>query len=112
MSADEEQPVRRRRVRPFIVELTTRDGPISERFATYEQARQRVEDVPPESLLGLPLIFQELPDGSYRAVREDGKPLQWHRIMDETVAPEALPLSDEEPSGKPIIARGERGPEA
>lgn len=63
----------------FIVELTTRQGRVCERYDTYAEARQRVEQFPPESVVGLAFIFQELADGSHRLVREDGKPLQFHR---------------------------------
>jgi hypothetical protein len=81
----------------FIVELTTRDGQVCESFATYDEARRRVELFPTEGLIGLPLIFEELPDGSQRLVREDGKPLQWHRLPDDRPPgpDEPLPLSDE-----------------
>ena len=81
----------------FIVELTTTAGTVCESYATYAAARRRVELFPSESLVGLPLIFEELPDGSQRLVREDGKPLQWHRLPED--APpgpdEPLPLADE-----------------
>jgi hypothetical protein len=83
----------------FIVELTTTAGKVCERHATYEEARRRVERFPAEALVGLPLVFEELPDGSQRLVREDGKPLQWHRLPeaeDRMPAPEEpLPLADE-----------------
>jgi hypothetical protein len=81
----------------FIVELTTTGGKVCEGFPTYEEARRRVESFPAESLVGIPLIFEEFPDGSQRLVREDGKALQWHRLADD--APpgpdEPLPLVDE-----------------
>ncbi len=73
----------------FIVELTTTTGKVCERFATCEEARRRVELFPAEGLVGLPLIFEELPDGSQRLVREDGKPLQWHRLPADGDAPPA-----------------------
>ena len=81
----------------FIVELTTKTGMICEAHATYEEAKRRVELFPAESLIGMPLLFEELPDGSQRLVREDGKPLQWHRLPDDRPAgpDEALPLCDE-----------------
>lgn len=75
----------------FIVELTTRQGRVSERYETYAEARQRVEQFPADSLVGLAFIFQELPDGSERLVREDGKPLQFHRRLVE----EAKDCSDD-----------------
>lgn len=80
----------------YIVELTTRDGPVSERYDTYEEARRRVEQFP-GVLLGLPMIFQELPDGSERLVRADGKPLQFHRRIPEEErggGDEPLPLAE------------------
>lgn len=64
---------------PFIVELTSREGRVCERYETFEEAQRRVEHFPPESLMGPAFIFQELPDGSQRLLREDGKPLQFHR---------------------------------
>ncbi len=64
---------------------------MSERYETYAEARQRVEQFPADSLVGLAFIFQELPDGSERLVREDGKPLQFHRRLVE----EAKDCSDE-----------------
>ena len=48
-------------------------------------------------MVGLALIFAELPDGSQRLLREDGKPLQWHRLPqdgDTLSADEPLPLSE------------------
>lgn len=95
----------RRRSRPFIIEVHTLSGKVSERFATQEQAQERIGRFPPETLVGTPLLFQELPDGSFRAVRQDGKPLQFHRIEDEPVEDEPLPLTEEEPTGKPIKYR-------
>ena len=41
----------------FIVELTTTTGPVCERHATYEEAKQRVDQFPAECLIGMPLIF-------------------------------------------------------
>ena len=75
----------------FIVEIITRSGMVCESYATYEEARRRIEQFPADSLVGLPLLFEELPDGSQRLVREDGKPLQWHRL------PEDLPPGPDEP---------------
>jgi hypothetical protein len=81
----------------FLIEVITTTGRVSERFATYEEARRRVEQFPPESVVGIPFIFAELADGSQRLVREDGKPLQWHRHEEtKAVGPdEPLPLADE-----------------
>jgi hypothetical protein len=58
-----------------------------------------VEIFPADRLVGLPLIFEELADGSQRLVREDGKPLQWHRIEEDTPAgpDEPVPLCDASP---------------
>lgn len=79
----------------FLVEITTRSGKISERFRSYARAKRRLEQVPPEELIGIPCIYQELPDGSQRLVREDGKPLQWHRLDDDVpFDDEPLPLVD------------------
>ncbi|HXG12865.1 MAG TPA: hypothetical protein VNK04_24115 [Gemmataceae bacterium] len=77
----------------FIVELTTRQGRVSERYPTYAEARRRVDQFPADSLVGPALIFQELPDGSERLVREDGKPLQVHRRLVE----EAKNCSEDDP---------------
>jgi hypothetical protein len=92
----------------FFVELQTRSGPVSERYETYEEARRRIDSFPAESLLGMPFIFQELPDGSQRLVREDGKPLQWHRLATDapTDEVETVPLSEDglnlfDESGRP-----------
>jgi hypothetical protein len=81
----------------FIVEAATKTGRISEAFATYEEARRRVDAIPAETLTGIPFIFQELPDGSERLVREDGKPLQWHRLPENALSgsDESLPLCDD-----------------
>jgi hypothetical protein len=84
----------------FIVELTTRQGRVSERYETYAEARQHVEQFPADSVVGLAFIFQELPDGSERLVREDGKPLQFHRRLVEEAkdcADEPLPLVGDAP---------------
>jgi hypothetical protein len=67
----------------FIVELTTGQGRVSERYETYFEACQRVEQFPANELVGLAFIFQELPDGSERLLRQDGKPLQFHRGLVE-----------------------------
>jgi hypothetical protein len=82
----------------YIVELSTPAGKVCERYATYEAARRRVDQFPPGSVVGIPFIFMELADGSQRLVREDGKPLQWHRVAQEEAAAatdEPLPLADE-----------------
>jgi len=82
----------------FIVELRTRTGKVAEGYATYEEARRRVEQYPAEDLVGLPLIFQQLADGSERVVRDDGKPLQFHRVLAEDMPAgddEPVPLSDD-----------------
>jgi hypothetical protein len=67
----------------FLIDLTTRRGRICERYETYGEARRRVDQFPASSLVGLAMIFQELPDGSARLVRDDGKPLQFHRLLVE-----------------------------
>src|SRR5205814_2158719 len=74
-----------------------REGTVCESFATYEEAKRRVEHFAPDNLLSMPLLFEELPDGSQRLVRDDGKPLQWHRLPEDLPAgpDEPLPLSEE-----------------
>ncbi len=83
----------------YLVELTTTAGKVSESYETYEEARRRVDSLPAEVVVGLPLIFKQLADGSERLVREDGKPLQWHRIPERehpSAGPDLpLPLADE-----------------
>jgi hypothetical protein len=94
----------------FIVEARTRTGKLSESYATYEEARRRVDGLHDEIVVGMALIFQELPDGSQRLVRDDGKPLQWHRLPDDDLGSgESVPLSDEPlgligPDGQPTSA--------
>jgi hypothetical protein len=86
--------------RQYIVEVATTEGTISERYDTYEEAVARVEGLPGEIVRGVPFIFHELPDGSQRLVRNDLKPLQWHRLEHEQDVPlgdDAIPLADEEP---------------
>jgi hypothetical protein len=82
----------------FIIEAITKTKPVCEQCATYEEAVKRVEQLSGE-IIGLPLIFEELPDGSQRLVREDGKPLQWHRLPDDRPAgpDEPLPMCEEIP---------------
>jgi hypothetical protein len=90
----------------FIVEASTTTGKLCERYETYEEASRRVAQLSPESLIGLPLIFQELADSSQRLVREDGKPLQWHRLPEDVPAgsDEPIPLSEESlPLGPPRL---------
>ncbi len=80
--------------------MLTTTGKVCESFPTYEEARRRVDSLPGEALVGLPLIFQELPDGSQRIVRDDLKPLQWHRLPDEEppdFTEEPIPLSEPPP---------------
>lgn len=87
----------------FVVEIPTAAGLLSERFATYEEAARRVAQFPARSLTGLPLVFKELPDGSQRLVRTDGKPLQWHRLPEDRADPapnEPLPLSEPSPDDR------------
>jgi arsenate reductase (thioredoxin) len=96
----------------FIIEVPTRHGLLCEKFATYAEARRRVDSVPAADLLGMPLIFRALPDGSQRLVRDDGKPLQWHRLEEDNreVMDEPVPLSDDLPAGdgRPLIRPVER----
>src|SRR5262249_14992694 len=80
-----------------IVAAITRSGKVCERYATHEEAQRRVDGLLAEGVIGLPLLYQELADGSQRLVREDGKPLQWHRMTEE-IAPAAdapVPLSED-----------------
>jgi len=96
----------------FVVELQTTAGPVCESYPTYEEARRRIELFPAEALIGTPLLFQELPDGSQRFVREDGKPLQIHRLPDDRLGggPEqSIPLCDYEPSS-PRVDEDEEPP--
>lgn len=82
----------------FILEVTTSTGHVCESFATYEEALHRLQQFTSDKLAGLPMIFEELPDSSQRLVREDGKPLQWHRLTEDRRdegKDEALPLADE-----------------
>jgi hypothetical protein len=84
----------------YIVEIATTTGQVCESYATYEEARHRVDLFPADALAGIPFIFQELPDGSQRLVRDDGKPLQIHRLPDDRLAAgpdEPLPLADNFP---------------
>jgi hypothetical protein len=81
----------------YIVEITTKSGKICESFPTYERARMRIMQFPDDEIIGIPFIFAELPDGSQRLVREDGKPLQWHRLeedADRQIDERPLPLAD------------------
>ena len=80
----------------FVVELTTTAGRVCESFATYEEAAARVAAIPDTELVGMPLIFQDLPDGSQRIVREDGKPLQAHRPTLAVDPEDAVPLAEED----------------
>ena len=84
----------------FIVELTTREGRVCESYETYAEARRRVEQFPQDALVGLPFIFEQLADGSERLVREDGKPLQFHRtIIEESreCSDDPLPVAENVP---------------
>jgi hypothetical protein len=82
----------------FIVDVMTKDGRICERYRSYARARRRIDQLPAESVIGLPMIFRILPDGSQRLVREDGKPLQWHRLAEDgsVITDEPLPVSEVE----------------
>jgi hypothetical protein len=86
----------------FVLELMTKDGRLSERYATFAEAQRRVDAFPADRLVAIPLIFEDLPDGSERLVREDGKPLQWHRLPADVREPapgpdEPIPLTDPAP---------------
>lgn len=82
----------------FIVDVMTKDGRICERFRSYARARRRIDQLAEDAIIGLPMIFQILPDGSQRLVREDGKPLQWHRLAEDgsVITDEPLPLEEVE----------------
>jgi hypothetical protein len=81
----------------FLLEVVTRSGRVSESFPTYEAALARLAAIADDELLTMPLIFQDLPDGSQRIVREDGKPLQAHRpTLAADMNEDALPLAEEE----------------
>ncbi len=67
----------------YIVEITTKTGKICESYRSFARAKRRIDQFKDEDLIGIPFIYQELPDGSQRLVREDGKPLQWHRLPDQ-----------------------------
>jgi hypothetical protein len=77
----------------FIVEVLTTTGKVCESYATYEEAKKRVEQFPAGALAGMPLIFEELVDSSQRVVREDGKPLQWHRQPEDELPGPDEPLA-------------------
>ena len=103
----------------FIVEVRTTEGPICESHPTFEEALSRVNQIPGEVLVGIPFIFQDLPDGSQRLVRLDGKPLQWHRLASYALTEEEddtpIPLVDELPDvpmGDTQIARPVTPPKA
>src|SRR5438477_650754 len=84
---------------PFILDLTTRDGRVCERFETYAEARRRLEQFPAENLIGLAFIFEEFADGSERVILQDGKPLQLHRGPVEEareIVDEPLPLAEDD----------------
>lgn len=83
----------------YIVEMTTRTGKISDRFATVHEARRFIDSIPLEALTGMPFLWCELPDGSQRIIRDDGKPLQAHRLEDDKLlhSDEIIPLADELP---------------
>jgi hypothetical protein len=83
----------------FIVEITTSAGKVCESYATYEEPKRCVDHFPAESVVGLRLILQVLADSTQRLVRDDGKPLQWHRLPDDRPAgtDEPVPLSDVPP---------------
>jgi hypothetical protein len=69
--------------------LLSCQGRVSERYESYAEARQCVKQLSADSLVGLAFIFQQLPDGSERLVREDGKPLQFHRrLVEEASGPQ------------------------
>lgn len=81
----------------YIIEIVTPTEKICESFPTYEEARRRVEQFPADSLVSLPLIFKKLEDDSQRLVRDDEKPLHWHRLEQDELPPhsnEPIPLTD------------------
>jgi hypothetical protein len=91
------EPDPQRETGRYIVEIPTRSGKICEVFPSYARAIRRINKVPDAELTGMPLIFKELTDGSQRIIREDEKPLQWHRLPEQEDNPEAdspLPLAE------------------
>lgn len=88
----------------FILEAITIDGPLCETFDSFDKAQQRLNSLPESYFRTMPLIFQELPDGSQRIIREDRKPLQWHRLPEDR-PPEVdnpIPLAEAlEPTTEP-----------
>jgi hypothetical protein len=96
----------------FIIEFMTTTGKVCESYPTYEEAKRRIDQFPEECLVTMPLIFEELADTSQRVVRDDGKPLQWHRLPDDRLQgpDEPLPLLDvppelASPDGKTSLVR-------
>ena len=95
----------------FIVDLITSEGRVCERYTTLADARRRLEQFPADILLSAPHIFEELADGSQRLVRDDGKPIQYHRQLAEESresAEEPLPLTEDVsavvgPDGKLLV---------
>jgi hypothetical protein len=77
----------------FILELITTTGKLCEAFATYDEAKRRIDSFPTDAQVSVPLVFEELPDGSQRLVRDDGKHLQWHRITDDNSSQSDEPVS-------------------
>lgn len=76
----------------FIVVIPAPTGAVTERFDTLEEARRRADAAPGA------LVFHELADGSERYVRDDGKPIQFHRTVAAERpgdADEPLPLAEE-----------------
>jgi hypothetical protein len=96
----------------FIVDLITSEGRVCERYVTLAEARRRVEQFAADSVLSAPHIFEELADGSQRLVRDDGKPIQYHRQLVEESresAEEPLALTEDVssvvgPDGKLLIS--------
>lgn len=79
----------------FVVELTTTTEKICETYQTYEEAVHRIEQFPIETLTSIPFIFEALPDGSQRLIRQDRKPLQWHRLPEDLPPGTDIPFDPE-----------------
>jgi hypothetical protein len=87
-----------------LIEVATTEGMICEKFASYEEALRRINQIPADHLLGIPLVFKELADGSQRLVRLDGKPLQWHRLPEDRAETPDEPIPLAEPQADAVIA--------
>ena len=94
----------------FIVEIATKAGPVCESYATYEEAKRRVDQFPADSLAGqgvpnaLPDTLLELHDGNGGTLMTNDN---WKDTQQTEITATGVPPTDDRESAMvPTLAPG------